>query len=171
MSRGRGFLLLEIMLAALITCILFATFYQSFSQMIFSMSRIYGDIELYQAAQSIVTCVDSEIAYSTKTLTLEENIYGSLIASHNIGPRRSVTFYCRIIPGESVKKGIYKSTKIEGRSEGINPLSSPNVSVEKWKCVAIDEHTLRLEMELQGEATGRCKTFVEVIHLCNGYII
>ncbi len=171
MNRGRGFLLLEITVAAMVTCLLFTAFYQSFTQMLFSMRRINSDVELYQAAQSIITSVESEIAYYSREVVLEENIYGSRIVCHNIGPRRSVTFYCRTVPGASEQKGIYKSTKIEGRSEGINPLSSSDISVEKWHCTVIDGCTLHLEMELKVENTGRCKTFVEVIHLCNGYLM
>ena len=171
MIRNRGFLLLELIIAAMVICVLFTTFYQSFSQMLFSMRKIHADIELYQAAQAIITSMESEIAYYSKEIILEENSYGSLLASRDIGPRRSVNYYCKNIPGESSQKAIYKSTKIEGRNEGINPLSPPSVSVEKWQITVVDAHTLCLEMELQVKNTKRRKTFVEVIHLCNGYII
>ncbi|MFA7068873.1 MAG: hypothetical protein WC127_07900 [Acidaminococcaceae bacterium] len=171
MTRRNGFLLLEILLATMFICVLFATFYQLFLQKIGSLGRIYADIELHRAARVIISSVESELVYSTREIVLEENKYGSMIICQNIGLRRSVVFYCRNMPNERNKTAIYKSTKIEDRTAGINPLSSPEVSIEQWQCEKINAHTLRLKMQIKITTLGRCKTFVEVIRLCNGCVI
>lgn len=164
-------MLLEILLASMFMCILFATFYQFFLQIVGSLSRIYADIELHRAAQVVISNVESELAYNAREIVLEENKYGSRIICQNIGRRRSVVFYCRNIPNEKNKTAIYKSTKIEGRTAGINPIISPKVSTEQWQCEKIDAHTLRLKMQMKTMTSGRRKTFVEVIRLCNGCVI
>lgn len=171
MNKKNGFLLLEILIASLFVCILFATFYKSFLQMVGALGKIQADIELHRAARIIISNVESELIYNAREVSLEENKYGSIIVSYNIGPKRSVAFYCRNIPNEKAKLAVYKSTKIAGRTEGVNPLSSPDVSIEKWQCKKIDAHTLRLKMQITMAASRRCKTFSEVIRLCNGVVI
>jgi predicted regulator of amino acid metabolism with ACT domain len=171
MSSKKGFLLLEITVTFMLICILFATFYQSFLQILGSMRKIYDDLELSRVALSITAIVEREMLYDSSEVILQENNYGSRMVCKNIGPNRTVMFYCSNIGNKTSQIVAYKSTQITGRAEGINPISSPNVSVVKWHSEKIDGRTLRLEIELKMEKTGRSKTFIEVIRLCNGYVI
>lgn len=171
MNSKKGFMLLEITIAFMLMCLLFVNFYQGFLQMTVSMRKIYDDVELNRVAVAVLAIVESEIMYGSEQIILQENKYGSRIVCRNIGPKRTVVFYCSNVAGTMPKVVVYKSTQIEGRLEGVNPLSSQVVSAEKFQVEKIDGRTLRLEMELKIEKTGRSKTFIEVIRLCNGHVI
>ncbi|MPL88463.1 hypothetical protein SDC9_34486 [bioreactor metagenome] len=171
MNSKKGFMLLEITIAFMLMCLLFATFYQGFLQMAVSMRKIYDDVELNRVAGAVMSTVESEIMYSSQQVILQDNKYGNRIVCRNIGPNRTVAFYCSKVEGTKTKVVVYKSTQIAGRPEGVNPLSSQSVSAEKFQVEKIDGRTLRLEIELKIETTGRSKTFIEVIRLCNGHVI
>jgi len=171
MNSKKGFILLEITIAFMLMCLLFATFYQSFLQMAVSMRKIYDDVELNRVACAVMATVESEIMYGSQQVILQENKYGSRIVCRHIGPKRTVIFYCSNVAGTMQKVVVYKSTQIAGRPEGINPLSSQLVSAEKFRVEKIDGRTLRLEMELKIVKTGRRKIFIEVIRLCNGHVV
>jgi hypothetical protein len=171
MNNKKGFILLEITIAFMLMCLLFTTFYQGFLQTAVSMRKIYDDVELNRVAGAVMAAVESEIMYGSEQVILQENKYGSRIVCKNIGPKRTVVFYCSNVVGTMPKVVIYKSTQIAGRAEGVNPLSSQLVSAAKFQVEKIDGRTLRLEIELKIETTGRSKTFIEVIRLCNGNVI
>jgi len=138
-----------------------------------AMRKIYDDVELNRVAGAVIATVESEIMYDSVNVSIQENNYGSRIVCQDMGPNRTVVFYCSNIAGTltEVRGGVYKSTQIAGKAEGVNPLSAPTISVKRFCVEKIDERTLRLELELKIETTGRSKTFIEVIRLCNGYVI
>jgi len=66
---------------------------------------------------------------------------------------------------------LYQRIKVEDKSSGINPLTTPNMEVTAWHVEKLSEKSFLLAFAIRECSSGREKKFFEVINLCNGRVL
>lgn len=171
MNKRRGSVFLQITVVLLFLGVLFATFYQSFVQMLVSARRMQEDMELNRVSMLLFAAMEREIAYNGAELSLGVNQWGSLLTLKHLGTRRTIAFYCRPLPQDEEIIGFYQSIKSVGKNEGVNPLIPPTVVVKNWKSEKLSNKSVRVTLELATTQGGRSKTFTDRFQLCNGRVL
>ena len=169
MNKNKGSFLLQINIMLMILCIILGCIYENYIQIIINAKKINSDIEMYRVSRMIFAQLEKTIAYDTKLLEIRNNDWGNVLVSHSISGQKQVTFYCRKGP-KTQDAMFYQKIQVLGRRGGINPLSSPIVTMDRFSLKKVDNRTLVVSLEIHCKKDLRRRKFVEVVKLCNGSI-
>ncbi|MPM97556.1 hypothetical protein SDC9_144730 [bioreactor metagenome] len=168
----KGFLLLEYCIALMLASLTLFVFRDTFLQSITTCQKVASDLEIYRVERATMALLRENIGFNVEKVELLEDASGEArVVCQETAAKRNVYYYCSESPTGKHVMTLYQKIKVEDKSSGINPLTTPNMEVTAWHAEKLSEKSFLLAFSIRECSSGREKKFFEVINLCNGRVL
>ncbi|HIU64517.1 MAG TPA: hypothetical protein IAB06_05750 [Candidatus Avacidaminococcus intestinavium] len=161
----RGIILTEVCLGVFITTITLLIAGILFKSLLGGGQKIAIDLAMYRTERSAFLHMRREIGWQAKRVCIINNGKACTLKCYELGEKRTVSYYTGLSGNN-----LYRSIKVIGQNEGINPLLDPEFMVSRWKISKLNEKALVVEIGIKHKKSNRERVFIEVIKVCNGKI-
>ncbi|MHC1719069.1 MAG: hypothetical protein AB9883_10530 [Acidaminococcaceae bacterium] len=163
---------MEYCIALMLASLTLFVFRDTFLQSITTCQKVASDLEIYRLERATIALLRENLDFNVEKVELLEDTSGeAIVICQETAAKRKVYYYCSESPTGKNIMTLYQRIKVEDKSSGVNPLTTPNMEVTAWHAEKLSEKSFLLAFSIRECSSGREKKFFEVINLCNGKVL